>query len=131
MVDFDHRIIPTFGLEDLVLEVSARQQLTLILNAGKTSKFISAQWGFGGAANVARVESLICLLCGKPGVGKTAVAHAIAYELGQPVKVWHVMYKVFCLPSNIAKVFVSILCIHVYVGPLRNSQLILKPSRQV
>ena len=87
MVDFDRRVIPTFGLPDLVLDDSARQKLSLLLNAGKTSKFISAQWGFGGRANVARAQGLVCLLCGRPGAGKTAVAHAIAYELGQPVKV--------------------------------------------
>ena len=87
MVDFERRVIPTFGLQDLVLDDSTRQQLDSILNAGKTQKFISAQWGFGSSDNVAHSHGIICLLCGRPGVGKSAIAHAIAYELGQPIKV--------------------------------------------
>ena len=87
MMDFDRRVVPTFGLSDLALETPDREKLTQLLNAGKTRKFISAQWGFGGGANVAQAQGLVCLLCGRPGVGKTAIAHAIAYELGQPVKV--------------------------------------------
>ena len=30
---------------------------------------------------------MVCLVCGSAGVGKTTVAHSIAYELGQPIKV--------------------------------------------
>ena len=87
MIDFERRVIPTFGLRDIVLDESIMQQLQLLLNAGKTHKFLSAQWGFGSAENVAQSGGIACLLCGRPGVGKTAIAHAIAYELGQPVKV--------------------------------------------
>ena len=89
MVDFDRRVIPTFGLGQLVLATPTLHQLQLLLNAGKTHKFLSAQWGFGPGVgrNVASSEGLLCLLCGGAGSGKTAVAHAIAYELGQPVKV--------------------------------------------
>lgn len=56
---------------------------------GKTHKFISTQWGFNGVAgeNVALAGGIVCLLCGPAGVGKTAIAHSIAYELGQPIKV--------------------------------------------
>lgn len=86
MIDFERRVIPTFGLRDIVLDESIMQQLQLLLNAGKTHKFLSAQWGFGSAENVAQSGGIACLLCGRPGVGKTAIAHAIAYELGQPVK---------------------------------------------
>lgn len=87
MVDFERRIIPTFGVRDLVLQDDIYKQLQLILNAGKTHKFISAQWGFGGTENVAHASGILCLICGQPGTGKTAVARAIAYELGQPIKV--------------------------------------------
>lgn len=87
MVDFERRVIPTFGLADLVLDTPTQEKVELILNAGKTQKFISAQWGFGASENVAHFQGLVCLLCGGPGVGKTAIAHAIAYELGQPIKV--------------------------------------------
>lgn len=87
MVDFERRIIPTFGVRDLVLQDDIYKHLQLILNAGKTHKFISAQWGFGGTENVAHASGILCLICGQPGTGKTAVARAIAYELGQPIKV--------------------------------------------
>lgn len=87
MVDFERRVIPTFGIQDLVLEEELLKQLELLLNAGKTQKFISAQWGFGGAENVAQTSGIVCLISGQPGAGKTAMANAIAYELGQPIKV--------------------------------------------
>ena len=87
MVDFENRVIPTFGIQDLVLEDHIHQQLQLVLNAGKTHKFISAQWGFGGVENVAKASGMTCLICGNSGSGKTAIARVIAYELGQPIKV--------------------------------------------
>lgn len=87
MVDFERRVIPTFGIQDLVLADDVHKQLQLVLNAGKTHKFISAQWGFGGVGNVAQAGGIVCLICGEPGAGKTAIARAIAYELGQPIKV--------------------------------------------
>ena len=87
MVDFERRVIPTFGVHDVVLDEDIQEQLQQVLTAGKTHKFISAQWGFGGTENVARASGLTCLICGDPGVGKTTIARAIAYELGQPMKV--------------------------------------------
>ena len=87
MMDFERRVIPTFGTRDLVLANDTQKQLQLVLNAGRTHKFMSAQWGFGGAGNVADAGGILCLICGGPGSGKTATARAIAYELGQPIKV--------------------------------------------
>ena len=89
MVDFERRIIPTFGIRDLILEDDVKQQLMLVLSVGKTHKLISSQWGFGGPENVAHGAGISVLICGSPGAGKTAIARAIAYELGQPIKVWN------------------------------------------
>lgn len=86
MVDFERRVIPKAGLQELIIEPSVLQQVELILSSGKTHKFISAQWGFGSHGNLACSSGITCLICGSPGVGKTALAHAIAFELGQPIK---------------------------------------------
>ena len=92
MADFDRRVIPTFGLSALVLDDHTHQMLRRLITAGRTHKFVSVQWGFGSGANVVRPRGLICLLCGRPGTGKSAIAHAVAYELGQAVKVSYQRY---------------------------------------
>ena len=87
MVDFERRVIPTFGLSDLVLPRTVTMKVDLILKAGKTHKFLSAQWGFGARENCADAAGISVLICGAPGTGKTALGHSIAFELGQPIKV--------------------------------------------
>jgi len=101
MVDFERRIIPTFGVRDLVLEEKVRDKLKLVLRAGKTHKLIISQWGFGGPENVATETGISLLICGSPGAGKTAVAKAVAYELGQPIKVGKGWHQVHCLPVSV------------------------------
>jgi SpoVK/Ycf46/Vps4 family AAA+-type ATPase len=89
MVDFERRIIPTYGLDELVLDDGTFKHIETLINAGKTHKFISTQWGFSSgtsAVNVAQATGIVCLLYGAAGVGKTSIANAVAYELGQPIK---------------------------------------------
>ena len=88
MVDFERRIIPTFGVGDLVYDQPTLDTLHHFLVAAKARKFVSAQWGFSSEGNVAQTHGIILLVCGPPGSGKTAIAHALGYELGQPIKVW-------------------------------------------
>ena len=88
MVDFERRIIPTFGVGDLVYDQPTLDTLHHFLVASKARKFVSAQWGFSSEGNVAQTHGIILLVCGPPGSGKTAIAHALGYELGQPIKVW-------------------------------------------
>ena len=87
MVDFERRVIPKAGLQELIIDLDILQLVQLLLTSGKTRKFISAQWGFGSRGNLACSSGITCLICGSPGAGKTALAHAIAFELGQPIKV--------------------------------------------
>ena len=94
MVDFERRVIPKSGLQELIIESSVLQQVELIITSGKTHKFVSAQWGFGLHGNLASSSGISCLICGGPGMGKTALAHAIAFELGQPIKVVIFYYRV-------------------------------------
>lgn len=88
MVDFERRVIPTFGLEEVVVDKETDQQLSTILHTAKTHKFISSQWGFTtGKGNVASAGGVIVLVSAPPRSGKTTIGLALAYELGQPVKV--------------------------------------------
>lgn len=87
MVDFERRVIPTFGLRDLVYDQPTMDTLHHFLVAAKARKFVAAQWGFSSEENVAQAHGIILLVCGPPGSGKTAIAHAMGYELGQPIKV--------------------------------------------
>ena len=89
MFDFERRVVPTFGLSELVLDTPTLERVKRLVEAGKAHKFISAQWGFsqGSGCNVAHPGGIVCVVCGGVGTGKTTLAHALAFELGQPVKV--------------------------------------------
>ena len=57
---------------------------------------------------MAQAGGIVCLICGEPGSGKTAIARAIAYELGQFIRVsvrikmlfnGHSLIHIICEPS--------------------------------
>lgn len=99
MVDFERRVIPTFGLEEVVMDKETQEQLSTILHTAKTHKFISSQWGFAsGKGNVASAGGVIVLLSAPARSGKTTVGLALAYELGQPVKVGSHTMLLYCCP---------------------------------
>ena len=87
MIDFERRVIPTFGLDGVVVDHETENQLQAVLSTAKTHKFISSQWGFAvGRGNVASAEGVVVVMSAPARAGKTTIGLAIAYELGQPVK---------------------------------------------
>jgi len=85
MVDFDRRIIPTRGLEDVILEQNIMEQLMEIVNFGKAQAILFGQWGFHQQHGTSK--GIAALFYGPPGTGKTMAAEGIGYDLGKPLKV--------------------------------------------
>lgn len=67
MVDFDRRIIPTRGLDSVILPEEIKSSLQDIVNFGKAQSILFGQWGFnsqhGGSKGVG------VLFHGHPGTG--------------------------------------------------------------
>jgi SpoVK/Ycf46/Vps4 family AAA+-type ATPase len=67
MVDFDRRIVPTRGLDEVILSPALKESLQNIVDFGKAQSILFGQWGFakqhGGSKGVA------AMFCGIPGTG--------------------------------------------------------------
>ncbi len=85
MSDFDRRIVPTRGLDDVILSKELKASLTEIVDFVKAESILFGQWGFekqhGGS------KGMTALFTGPPGCGKTMAAEAIGFDLGRPLKV--------------------------------------------
>jgi len=85
MIDFDRRVVPTRGLDDVVLPDNLKQSLTEIVEYGKAQAILFGQWGFQKQHGTSK--GIAALFHGVPGTGKTMAAEAIGYDLGKPLKV--------------------------------------------
>jgi SpoVK/Ycf46/Vps4 family AAA+-type ATPase len=83
MKDFDRRIVPVCGLDEIIVDDKCMRGLRDIVNFEKARSVLFGQWGFGKRTQ----EGLTVLLHGPPGTGKTLAAEAIGYEVGRPLKV--------------------------------------------
>ncbi|KAI6657958.1 hypothetical protein LOD99_15675 [Oopsacas minuta] len=83
MKDFDRRVIPSVGLDEVVVNDNILSSLKEIVQYEKARAVLFGQWGFGKTAS----RGLAVLMHGKPGTGKSHSAEAIGYEVGKPLKV--------------------------------------------
>ncbi|CAB9508086.1 cycle protein 48 homolog AF_1297 [Seminavis robusta] len=86
MDTFDRRIVPTHGLDSLVVSNSVRECLNGIVNAKKASSVLFGTWGFD-TLHRGTVVGVSALFVGPSGVGKTMAAEAIGFEVGSPLLV--------------------------------------------
>lgn len=85
MIEFDRRIVPTRGLDDVVVSDALKSSLSDIVNFGKAQSILFGQWGF--YKQHGESKGISALFCGPSGTGKTMCAEAIGYDLGRAIKV--------------------------------------------
>lgn len=90
MKTFDHRVVPTTGLDALIAEDGVKTTLQQVVHFEKARSVIYGQWGFDFGEAKSKQKGVSVLLCGPPGVGKVAAAKAIGFEVGRPLKLVHV-----------------------------------------
>mmetsp|Transcript_16708 Transcript_16708/g.19244 ORF Transcript_16708/g.19244 Transcript_16708/m.19244 type:complete len:1183 (+) Transcript_16708:634-4182(+) len=107
--DFDRRVVPTAGIETMVLDEEVKESLSQIIQYSKAQAVLFGQWGFD---KIHRSSSGISvMLHGVPGTGKTMAAEAIGFDLGRPLLVVNVAELVSKwvgeTGSNIKKIFAN------------------------
>lgn len=83
--EFDQRIVPTCGLDSMIVSDSVKESLESIVNYTQAQTVLFGSWGFG---SVHRAKTgATALFYGPPGTGKTMAAEAISFDLGKPLMV--------------------------------------------
>jgi len=85
MIDFHHRIVPTRGLESLVLKKEQLETLKEVIAFEKARQILFSQWGFDKVIGEDRGTSV--MFWGPPGTGKSLAAEAIAFSTGKPLRI--------------------------------------------
>lgn len=88
MAEFDRRVVPTCGLDSIVLKPSIMEALNGIVHYSKAQSVLFGQWGFDKIHR--STTGISALFTGPPGVGKTLAAEAIGFDLGRPLMVVNV-----------------------------------------
>ncbi|KAF0696031.1 Aste57867_13194 [Aphanomyces stellatus] len=93
MKTFDHRVVPTTGLETLIVHDSVKDTLAEVVSFEKARNVIYGQWNFDFGLttkyNKKNQKGISVLLLGPAGVGKISAAKAIGFEVGRPLKLVH------------------------------------------
>ncbi|EEY59154.1 uncharacterized protein PITG_11625 [Phytophthora infestans T30-4] len=87
MKTFDHRVVPTSGLDELIVEDAVKGKLRRVVQFEKARSVIYGQWGFDFGQSNKQQKGVSVLICGPAGIGKLNAAKAIGFEIGRPLKV--------------------------------------------
>jgi SpoVK/Ycf46/Vps4 family AAA+-type ATPase len=85
MVDFDERVLPRAGLEELIVSDSIKEQLQQIVSLEKARGILFGSWGFD--EDMRSRQGTTALFWGASGTGRSRAAEAVGFELGKPLKV--------------------------------------------
>lgn len=86
MKTFDHRVVPTSGLDTLIVEDNVKEKLLKIVQFEKARSVIYGQWGFDFGEAKSKQKGISVLICGPNGVGKVNAVKSIGFEIGRPLK---------------------------------------------
>eukprot|EP01044_Picomonas_judraskeda_P014830 COSAG03_NODE_2408_length_2799_cov_17.383704_2_plen_337_part_00 len=85
MLDFEERLVPTAGLDQLIVSESVLAKLQAMVKVEKARGVLFGPWGFPD--DMRTRQGTTSLFWGPPGTGRSRAAEAVGFELGKPLKV--------------------------------------------
>jgi SpoVK/Ycf46/Vps4 family AAA+-type ATPase len=85
MLDFEERLVPTAGLDELIVSESVLTKLQAMVKVEKARGVLFGPWGFPD--DMRTRQGTTALFWGPPGTGRSRAAEAVGFELGKPLKV--------------------------------------------
>ena len=85
MLDFEERLVPTAGLDELIVSEPVLTKLQAMVNVEKARGVLFGPWGFPD--DMRTRQGTTALFWGPAGTGRSRAAEAVGFELGKPLKV--------------------------------------------
>lgn len=85
MVEFNERVIPRAGLDELIATDAILDQLNQMISLEKARGILFGSWGFD--SDMRGRQGTTALFWGPSGSGRSRATEAIGFELGKPLKV--------------------------------------------
>ena len=85
MMEFDERVIPTAGLDELIASDAVKKELEEMVSLEKARGILFGSWGFSD--DMRGRQGTTALFWGPSGTGRSRAAESLGFELGKPLKV--------------------------------------------
>lgn len=85
MMEFDERVIPKAGLDELIVSNDIKKELEEMVSLEKARGILFGSWGFSD--DMRGRQGTTALFWGPSGTGRSRAAEALGFELGKPLKV--------------------------------------------
>lgn len=85
MMEFDERVVPRAGLDELIASNSVKKELEEMVILEKARGILFGSWGFSD--DMRGRQGTTALFWGPSGTGRSRATEALGFELGKPLKV--------------------------------------------
>lgn len=85
MMDFDERVVPKNGLDELIASEAVKKELQEMVSLEKARGILFGSWGFND--DMRGRQGTTALFWGPSGTGRSRAAEALGFELGKALKV--------------------------------------------